>query len=43
MYKIDIPHALNDYLKESSCNTCKIQVDITIGDKTFLGYLELME
>lgn len=41
MYKIVIPHATEQFLKISECNTLIVQVDITIGDMTFLGYLEM--
>ena len=43
MYTIEIPGSLNHFLRESSCNTCIVQVDIIIGDKPFLGYLKLVD
>lgn len=42
MYTIDIPHSTKQFLKESNCNKEIVQVDVTIGAQTFLGYLEMV-
>ena len=42
-YKISIPGALRTFLKESNCNSEILQVEVKIGERMFLGYLELEE
>ena len=42
-YKISIPGALNVFLKESNCNSKILQVEVKIGERMFLGYLELCD